>query len=90
MVALLNQNSLLCFIFLNSLSDDKILDLSKFKALADDNFNVAQMVQFLSDMVQNMVGKGEIADFQYFSFPTMFSKGFFFRVVKTRDCLGKS
>ena len=30
----------------NPLPDDKILALSKLKAFADDNFNVAEMVHF--------------------------------------------
>ena len=39
----------------------KILDLSKLKAFADDHFEVAQMVQFCFDRVENIVGKGENA-----------------------------
>ena len=35
----------------------------------------------------NIVGKGENAVFS--PFPARFSKGFYLRVVKTRDCLGK-
>ena len=46
--------------------DDKILDLSKLKAFADDNFIVAQMVQFFSDRVESIAGKGENAGYQYF------------------------
>ena len=35
--------------------------------------------------------KGENAGFQAFSpFPTIFSKGIFLRVVKSRDCVVKS
>ena len=41
------------------LSDDKILHLSKLKAFADDNFSVAQRMQFFCDRVENIVGKGE-------------------------------
>ena len=41
--------------------------------------------------VENTVEKGENAGNQHFVlFPTMFSKGFFFKVVKSRDCLVKS
>ena len=40
--------------------------------------------------VENIAGKGENAGYQHFSpFPTMFSKGFFFRVVKSWDCVVK-
>ena len=61
--------------------DDKILDLSKLKVFADDNSIVAQMVQFFSDRVESIVGKGENAGYQYFSpFPEMISIRFFFRI----------
>ena len=53
------------------------------KAFADNNFNVAQMVKFFCDRVENIKGKGENAGYQ------MFLKGFFLRVVKTQDYLGK-
>ena len=73
----------------NPLPDDKILLLSKLKAFAD-NLIVAEMVQFFCDRVRNIVGKGENAGYQRFLLcPTMFSKGFFLRVVKTKDCLVK-
>ena len=35
----------------------KIKTCSKLKALAEENFNVAQMVQFFSDREENIVGK---------------------------------
>ena len=38
--------------------------------------------------VENIVGKRRIAGNQHFSpFPTMFLKGFVFKVVKSRDCV---
>ena len=68
----------------------KILDWSKFKAFADDKINVAEMMIFLSDRVENIVGKRRKCWLPVFSqFPTMFSKAFFFRVVKSRDCVVK-
>ena len=48
-----------------------------------------QLEQFLGlvKKKENIVGIGEIAGYQYFLlFPQFFSKGFFFRVVKNRDC----
>ena len=39
--------------------DNKILALPKFEAFADDSLNVAQLVHFFSDRVENIVGKGE-------------------------------
>ena len=41
---------------------DSILALSKLKALADDNFNVAQIVQFLPSRVKSIVRKEETVD----------------------------
>ena len=51
---------------LNSLPDNKILALSKLKA--DGNFNLAQMVQFFCERVQNNSGKGEKAGYQHILF----------------------
>ena len=44
----------------------------------------------LFDRVENTVGKGENAGYQHFLlFPQVFSKAFFFRVIKSRDCVVK-
>ena len=76
---------------INSLPHDKILDWTKLKAFADNKINVAEMMIFLSDRVENIVGKGENAGFQHFLlFPQYFQKGFFFRIVKSRGCVAKS
>ena len=49
--------------------------MSIFKAFADDNLNVAKMAKFVCDMVENIVGKGESADYQHFHlFPQFFLK----------------
>ena len=45
------------------LPEDKILASSKMQAFVDDNCNVAQMVQSFSDMVENIVEKGENAGY---------------------------
>ena len=69
---------------INFLPNDQILDLSEFKAFADDNLNVYQKLKFALGKVENIVVKGENAGYQHFSpFPTMFSKDLFFRVVKS-------
>ena len=60
---------------LNSLPNDKILDVTKLKASADDKLNVAQMMIFLFDRVENTGGKGENAGNQHFLlFPQCFPK----------------
>ena len=43
----------------NLFPHDKILDQTKLKAFADDKLNVTKMI--MSDRVENIVGKGEIA-----------------------------
>ena len=68
----------------------KNLDLSKFKALADDNSKVTKMAKLVFNClcVDNIVDKGENAcnkRFPFFS-PLCFQKPTSFRVVKSRDC----
>ena len=49
------------------------------------------MMEVVFDTVENMVGKGENAGYQHFSpFPTMFSKVFYVKVVKTWDRLDRT
>ena len=43
------------------------------------------------DRIENIVGKGENADYQHFLlFPQCFQKASFLGVVKSRDCVVKS
>ena len=44
---------------LNPLPNDKILDVTKWKVFAENNLNVAKMIIFLFDRVENSVGKVE-------------------------------
>ena len=59
----------------NSLPNDKILDSSKLKEFAHDNFKFDENGRKLSKRVENIVGNGEIARFQKACFPGA-SKGF--------------
>ena len=60
-------NTLLCLAFLvNSLPNDKILDLSNLKDFAEDKISATYKMNFVVGKVQNMVGKGENAGFQHF------------------------
>ena len=52
----------------NSLPNDKILDWSNLKAVADDTSNAAEKLKFVLGRVENIVGKGENAGHQHFSF----------------------
>ena len=55
-----------------------------------DKINVTQYLNFGFGRVENIVGKGENFWYPAFSaFPTMFSKAFSFRVVKSWDCVVK-
>ena len=48
-----------------SLSNDKFLDLSKFKAFADDKSNVTENLKFSLGRIENNSGKGGNADYQH-------------------------
>ena len=60
---------------LNSLPNDRILDLTKFKAFADDKIIQTQKLKFMLERAGNIVGKGENAGYQHFLlFPQCFQK----------------
>ena len=50
----------------NSLPNDKIVEVTKLKAFADDKSNIAKMTISLFDRVENAMGKGEYAGYQNF------------------------
>ena len=61
----------------------KILDYSKLKEFADDNFKFDKNGRKLSKQVENTVGKGEIARYeQFLLFPQCFQKACFPGVSK--------
>ena len=56
----------------------QILDSSKLKEFADDNFKFDENGRKLSERVENTVGKGEIARYeQFLLFPQYFQKACF-------------
>ena len=62
----------------NPLPDDKILDSSKLKEFADENFNFDENCSKFFKRVENIVEKGEIARFeQLLLFPQCFQKACF-------------
>ena len=70
-------------LFLNPLPNNKIFDMTKLKALADDKLNVAKMTISLFDGVDNAVGKGENAGNQHFLlFPQCFLKSSYLGSLK--------
>ena len=76
-------------VWLTSIPNDKFLDWSNLKAFADDKIIMIEKVkEILLVRVENIVGKGENAGYQHFLLCfQMFSKGFYFNVVKSRDCV---
>ena len=51
---------------LNPLPNDKILDVTKQKAFADNKFNISKMNISILDKEENTVGKEENAGYQHF------------------------
>ena len=73
----------LCGKGFNPLPNDKILDMTKLKAFADDKIDVAQMIVSVFDRVENIVGKGKNDGYQHFLlFPQCFQKTSFLRSLK--------
>ena len=69
--------------WVNSSPNDKILDFSKMKALADDKIIVADKLKFVLGRVENIVGKEENAFYQHFlHFQKCFQKAYFSRLLK--------
>ena len=50
----------------NSLPNDKILDLSYLKDFADDKIIVTYKMNFVMGIVENIVGNGKNAGYQHF------------------------
>ena len=80
----------------NFLLNDKFLDWSRSEAFKDNRVNVPRNFEFVFwGRVENIVVKGENAGYQHFllfqqCFQIAFSFFFFFfRVVKSRDCVVK-
>ena len=68
------------------LTKRQFFSLVQFERFADDKLKATQKLKFTFGRVENIVGKGDI--YQHFLlFPTMFSKGYFLRVVKSLDCV---
>ena len=71
----------------NPLPDNKILDWSKLKQIADDNLEFDVNRRKFSKLRQNTVGKGQIARYeQFLLFPQCFQKAFSQRRQKVSLC----
>ena len=68
----------------------QILDVSKLKKFADDNFKFDENGGKFFKLVENTVEKGVIARYEKFVlFQQCFQKNLYFRHVIPRACLGK-
>ena len=76
----------------NTLLNSIILDCIKLKAFSDAILKGAKNTMSFFYRIENIVGKREYSGNQnyFFHFPTMFSKGFFHKIVKSQDCVLKS
>ena len=66
----------------------QILNSSKLKDFADNNFKFDENGSKLSKRVENTVGKGEIACYEQFLLFPVFSKSLFPRGIKRCHCVG--
>ena len=84
------KNSNLQNVRINSFPKQQILDSSKLKEFAEDNFTFDENDKKNLKMGRKHCGKRRNCLLQAFSpFPTVFLKYVFCRHVKTRACLGK-
>ena len=68
----------------------QVLDSSKLKGFAHDNFRIDENGRQFSKTVEKHCGKRRNCSLRAISpFPTLFSKDLYCRHVKTRACLGK-
>ena len=82
--------SVIKWLLLNSLTDDKTLDQSNLKAFAVNKINGCQKSNLVLGRTENIVGKEENAGYQHFLlFPRYFQTAFFLKVVKSRNCVVK-
>ena len=93
------SSSLFSMTWVNPIPNHEILDWSNLKAFADNKIKVTEKLEIVWGKAENTVGKGEHAVYQHFlvfpqcfqkvsytafpRFPTMFSKGFLYRVIKS-------
>ena len=74
---------------INSLPNNKFLDCSKLKALADDKINVNENLKLVLGKVENCGKRRKCWLSAFSTFPSMFSKGFFYKVVKKSGLCGR-
>ena len=94
MICFQDNASILGFLVNNILplyQTTKYLVWSKLKAFADYKMNLTEKIKTCFGKGRKHCGKRRKCWLPAFSpFPTMFSKAFLFRIVKTGDCVVKS
>ena len=75
--------------FVNPFPNDDILDFSKFKACADDNFEFDENDRKFSKRVENTVRKGELLVASNFSFTPSVFKRLVLQTRKNQGLFGK-
>ena len=71
--------------------NNKIVDLSKLKAFAEDKINVIEKLKFVFRWVENIVGTGEYAGYKHFLlFPQGCLKSSRSWSLKSRGCVVKT
>ena len=78
------------YILLNSLSNNKFLDWSRWKAFADNKIKTTEKTKISYGKGRKRVKRRKCWLPAFSPFPTMFSNGFFYKVVKSRDGVVKS
>ena len=87
----LNQSKIVLFSKVLTLPNDKNSVSLKLKGFAEDTINCELKIEICFGKVRKPCGKRRKCWLPAFSpFPTMFSEGYFFRVVKSRECVVKS
>ena len=74
----------------DSLPNDKIVDLYKFKTFADDNLSVAKMAKFVFDRVETLWEKEKMPVSSIFPFSHNVLKAFFLNPLPDMPILGSS
>ena len=72
----------------NPFSKCQLLDSSKLKKFGDNTFKSDKNCIKFSKRLENTAGKGEISHYEQFLLFQVFSKGFYYRHVKSKACLG--
>ena len=73
----------------NPFPKGKILDLSKFKAFADNKIDLSKKLIFVLARIENIVGNGENAgNWHFLLFPNVF-KSLFYQSFKSLRLFGK-